>query len=60
MPDGLFGFTAMTMRYQWRVTTFQFFMRESYPPFEFSSVGPDPGVTRRLCRCSPQRSSAGS
>ncbi len=43
MPDSFFGFITMTHRYQWRVTSFLLFMRESYPPFEFSTVGPDPG-----------------
>jgi hypothetical protein len=44
MPDSFFGFITMTHRYQWRVTSFLLFMRESYPPFEFSTVGPDPGT----------------
>ncbi len=43
MPDSFFGFMAMTHRYQWRVTTYTLFMREAYPPFEFPTVGPDPG-----------------
>ncbi len=43
MPDSFFGFMAMTHRYQWRVATYIFFMREAYPPFEFPTVGPDPG-----------------
>jgi hypothetical protein len=43
MPDGLFGFNVMVLRYQWRVGTYILFMRESYPPFEFSTVGTDPG-----------------
>jgi hypothetical protein len=44
MPDGLFNFTAMTMRYQWRVSSFLLFMREGYPPFDFSTEGADPGT----------------
>ncbi len=44
MPDSFFGFMAMTHRYQWRVATFSLFMREAYPPFEFETVGPDPGT----------------
>jgi len=44
MPESFFGFMAMTHRYQWRVATYALFMRESYPPFEFPSVGPDPGT----------------
>jgi Domain of unknown function (DUF4389) len=42
MPESFFGFMAMTHRYQWRVTTFTLFMRESYPPFDFPTVAPDP------------------
>jgi hypothetical protein len=44
MPDSFFGFMAMTHRYQWRLVTYTFFMREPYPPFEFQTVGPDPGT----------------
>lgn len=44
MPESFFGFMAMTHRYQWRVATYIFFMRESYPPFEFPTEGPDPGT----------------
>jgi hypothetical protein len=43
MPEGLFGFNAMALRYQWRVTTYLLFMREDYPPFEFPNMGADPG-----------------
>ncbi|HVT41670.1 MAG TPA: DUF4389 domain-containing protein [Acidimicrobiales bacterium] len=43
MPDSFFGFMAMTHRYQWRVATYQLFMREPYPPFEFQTVASDPG-----------------
>jgi hypothetical protein len=42
MPESFFGFMAMTHRYQWRVSTYSLFMRESYPPFEFLTVGQDP------------------
>ena len=43
MPESLFGFMAMTHRYQWRLASYIWFMRESYPPFEFVTVGQDPG-----------------
>ena len=43
MPEGLFGFNVMVIRYQWRVTTYLLFMREAYPPFEFPTMGTDPG-----------------
>lgn len=36
-PEGLFGFMALTIRYQWRVSTYVFFMRETYPPFDFDT-----------------------
>jgi Domain of unknown function (DUF4389) len=44
MPESFFGFIVMTHRYQWRVTSYVLFMREGYPPFEFSMVGADPGT----------------
>lgn len=44
MPESFFGFIAMTHRYQWRVGSYVLFMRESYPAFEFQTVGPDPGT----------------
>jgi hypothetical protein len=43
MPESLFGFMAMTHRYQWRVASYIWFMREGYPPFEFMTVDQDPG-----------------
>jgi hypothetical protein len=44
MPEGFFGVQCMVMRYQWRVQSYLFFMRETYPPFTFDTVGPDPGT----------------
>lgn len=44
IPTGLFGFMAMALRYQWRVTSYLYFMREPYPPFEFDAVTLDPGT----------------
>jgi roadblock/LC7 domain-containing protein len=38
------GFQTMVLRYQWRVTSFVFFMREEYPPFEFDTVARDPAT----------------
>ena len=38
------GFQAMVLRYYWRVTSYSFFMREPYPPFEFVTEGGDPGT----------------
>ena len=44
IPRELFDFMAMTLRYQWRVNSYAFFMREPYPPFEFGSKTEDPGT----------------
>lgn len=43
IPRGIFDFMAMIMRYQWRVYSFVGFMRESYPPFDFTPAFADPG-----------------
>jgi hypothetical protein len=43
IPRGMFDFMAMTLRYQWRVASYIFFMRESYPPFDFTGASEDPG-----------------
>ena len=44
MPESFFGFIVMTHRYQWRVLTYAYFMREGYPPFEFPMSAADPGT----------------
>jgi len=44
VPPGLFDFMAMILRYQWRVYSYVGFMRESYPPFDFTPGHPDPGT----------------
>jgi hypothetical protein len=44
MPESFFGIMVMTHRYQWRVVSYIYFMRESYPAFEFPTTGPDPGT----------------
>ena len=38
IPRGIFDFMTMTLRYQWRTNTYAMFMRESYPPFDFTAV----------------------
>ena len=43
IPRGLFDMIVMTLRYQWRVDTYAVWMRESYPPFEFTPASDDPG-----------------
>ena len=42
IPESMFDVMVMTMRYQWRVTTYWMFMRETYPPFEFDPSASDP------------------
>ena len=44
MPEGLFGFNAMVLRYQWRVLSYAMFMRESYPEFAFPMEPTDPNT----------------
>jgi hypothetical protein len=43
IPDGLFNFQVMTQRYSWRAASYAMFMRESYPPFDFTTADIDPG-----------------
>jgi Domain of unknown function (DUF4389) len=43
IPDGLFRFMAMCIRFSWRSTTYQLFLREPYPIWDFTSVSLDPG-----------------
>jgi hypothetical protein len=44
IPRGMFDFMALIHRYQWRVTSYAYWMREPYPPFEFSATAADPGT----------------
>ena len=44
IPDGIFNFMAMVHRYQWRVTTYTYFMRDTYPAFDFTLEADDPGT----------------
>lgn len=60
IPRGLFDFMAMALRYQWRVLSYVYFMREPYPPFEFDAVSLDPGTDpARLSVEYPERMSRG-
>lgn len=43
IPRGLFDFMATIFRYQWRAYSYVAWMREPYPPFDFSASGLDPG-----------------
>jgi uncharacterized protein DUF4389 len=44
IPTGIFDFMATILRYQWRVYSYSGFLREPYPPFDFSSSSLDPGT----------------
>jgi hypothetical protein len=43
IPESLFGFQVMVLRYHWRVYSYSGFLREPYPPFEFEMTTNDPG-----------------
>jgi hypothetical protein len=43
IPRPIFDMVAMTYRYEWRVLTYLAFLRETYPPFDFTPVSDDPG-----------------
>lgn len=60
IPEGMFDFMATILRYQWRTYSYLFFMRESYPPFDFTATGVDPGTDpARLSIAYPERLSRG-
>ena len=42
IPEGLFRFQVMVLRYQTRMYSYAAFMRESYPPFDFTASEIDP------------------
>lgn len=48
VPVGMHNFMVMTLRYSWRVNTYSYWMRESYPPFDFATVAApdDPAIER--------------
>ena len=48
IPDGLQKPIAMYVRYNTRVSTYMFFLREEYPPFSFDSTFADPGDDARV------------
>lgn len=41
IPDSIFGVVVMIYRYSWRVTSYVLWMREDYPPFDFTSTAND-------------------
>lgn len=44
LPAGLANFQCMVIRYTARAYSHAFWLREDYPPFEFSMTGADPGT----------------
>jgi hypothetical protein len=43
IPEPIYQFQVMTLRYQHRVYSYIWFMREPYPPFDFTMSERDPG-----------------
>jgi hypothetical protein len=41
IPEQIFGLIVMTYRYSWRVTSYVMWMREEYPPFDFTATPAD-------------------
>lgn len=44
LPAGLANFQCLVIRYNARANSYAYWLREDYPPFEFSTAGPDPGT----------------
>jgi hypothetical protein len=44
LPDTIYNFVTMTLRYSWRVTTYEYWLREPYPPFDFATTVEDDGL----------------
>jgi hypothetical protein len=44
IPRWLFDVIAMTIRYEWRTTSYALFLHEDYPPFDFEPGAADDGV----------------
>jgi hypothetical protein len=44
IPRSIFDVTAMTYRYEWRVTSYALFLRSEYPPFDFRPSSDDDGL----------------
>lgn len=56
VPRGIFDFMAMIYRYQWRANSYMLFLREPYPPFDFTASSDDPGTDpARLSIAYPER-----
>src|SRR3954469_4844345 len=44
IPRTLFDMIAMTLRYEWRATSYALFLHENYPPFDFQPASDDDGL----------------
>jgi len=44
IPEGMFAFMASVYRYSWRFSSYYFFLREPYPPFELTGPAMDAGT----------------
>ena len=44
IPEPIFDMIVMTRRYAWRTASYTLWMRESYPPFSFTTTAEDDGV----------------
>lgn len=44
IPRSIFDAIAMTLRYEWRVTSYALFLREAYPPFDLQPSSRDDGA----------------
>jgi len=61
LPDGMFTFMVSVHRFQWRYASYVLFLREPYPPFDFTGPATDPGndPPTRLSIEKPERLSRG-
>jgi hypothetical protein len=44
LPDFIFNFNTLALRYYWRTGSFYLWMREPYPPFDFEMTVEDDGL----------------
>jgi hypothetical protein len=42
IPGGMYGFMVLVHRFQWRYSSYFLFLREPYPPFDFTNTDLDP------------------
>lgn len=54
MPAGIATFQCLVLRYEMRTYSYTYWMRESYPPFEFDMATTDPGTDPVRIDVAPQ------